>query len=77
MSSFLFNFIFLVFGHSQCYDGASVMSGKDGGVQRLIQDTLKRKIPYFHCLSHQFHLVITKALESVHLVKQFFDQVCE
>lgn len=51
------------------------MSGKDGGVQKLIQNDLKRKIPYFHCLSHQFHLVITKAIEGVSLVNQFFDQV--
>ncbi|XP_055310882.1 uncharacterized protein LOC129573805 [Sitodiplosis mosellana] len=58
----------------QCYDGAAVMNGENGGVQRLIQDELKRKIPYFHCLNHQFHLVIIKAIESVQLVKQFFDQ---
>lgn len=64
-----------VFVFSQCYDGASVMSGKDGGVQKLIQDDLKRKVPYFHCLNHQFHLVVIKAIESVQIVKQFFDQV--
>lgn len=51
------------------------MSGKDGGVQKLIQNKLKRKVPYFHCLSHQFHLVVIKAIESVPMVKQFFDQV--
>lgn len=67
------SFLFSLF--SQCYDGASVMSGKDGGVQKLLQDNLKRKIPYFHCLNHLFHLVIIKAIGSVSLVKQLFDMV--
>lgn len=51
------------------------MSGKDGGVQKLIQDKLKRNIPYFHCLNHLFQLVIIKAIESVKVVEQFFQQV--
>lgn len=39
----------------QCYDGASVMSGAKGGVQKILQDTLSRKIPYVHCYNHQLH----------------------
>lgn len=34
---------------SQCYDGASVMSGVRGGVQALLQQRLGRHIPYIHC----------------------------
>jgi len=33
---------------SQCYDGASVMSGTHGGVQKLLQDELQREVPYVH-----------------------------
>ena len=42
---------------SQCYDGSSVMSGAKGGVQKILHDTLNRKIPYVHCYNHQLHLV--------------------
>lgn len=58
---------------SQCHDGSKVMSGKEGGVQKLIQNSLKRKISYIHCLNHLFHLVLIKVIESVQAVK--FDQV--
>ena len=60
---------------SQCYDGASVMSGKNGGMQRVIQDKLHRQIPYIHCFNHQLHLVIVHALSSEHAIESFFD-VC-
>jgi len=29
------------------------MSGKHGGVQRLLQEREGREIPYVHCLKHQ------------------------
>lgn len=45
---------------SQCYDGASVMSGVKCGVQKLIQDAIGKQIPYVHCFSHQLHLVVTQ-----------------
>lgn len=60
---------------SQCYDGAIVMSGKDGGMQRIIQDRLHREIPYVHCFNHQLHLVVVHALSSEDAVEVFFD-VC-
>lgn len=43
---------------SQCYDGASVMSGARGGVQALLQNKLGRYIPYIHCYNHQLHLAV-------------------
>ena len=49
---------------SQCYDGASVMSGKHGGVQKLLQDKLGRDIPYVHCFNHQLHLVVVHSLSA-------------
>lgn len=43
---------------SQCYDGASVMSGKNSGLQTLIQKHFNQVIPYVHCISHRLHLVV-------------------
>ena len=43
---------------SQCYDGASVIAGKYGGVQKLLQKNLQKEIPYIHWLNHQLHLVV-------------------
>ncbi|KAJ6648275.1 Zinc finger MYM-type protein 1 [Pseudolycoriella hygida] len=42
---------------SQCYDGANVMRGDHGGIQRIIQDKLGKVIPYVHCFNHRLHLV--------------------
>lgn len=58
---------------SQCYDGANVMSGVHGGVQKLIQNKLNRVIPYVHDFNHQLHLIITSVISSVADVAQFFD----
>ena len=60
----------------QCYDGASVMSGAKGGVQKILQDTLSRKIPYVHCYNHQLHLVVAHAMEAEVKLKNFFN-LCE
>ena len=57
---------------SQCYDGASVMSGKHGGVQKLLQDKLGREIPYIHCFNHQLHLVVVHALSEEGDIRNFF-----
>lgn len=59
---------------SQCYDGTSVMSGRKGGVQAILQKHLDRNIPYVHCCNHRLHLVIIKAINDVSEAKQFFDQ---
>ena len=60
---------------SQVYDGASVMSGKHGGVQKLLQEELKREIPYVHCFNHQLHLVVVQAMSAEQPVIDFFS-VC-
>ena len=61
---------------SQCYDGASVMAGIHGGVQRKLQDALGKFIPYVHCFNHQLHLVVIHTISSINEVKQFFG-ICE
>lgn len=38
---------------SRCYDRASVMSGREGGMQKCIKNRLQREIPYIHCFNHQ------------------------
>lgn len=58
---------------SQCYDGASVMSGVRGGVQALLQKKLCRYVPYIHCYNHQLHLVVVHAMQSEPCAKRFFD----
>ncbi|KAG9261551.1 hypothetical protein AMEX_G25112 [Astyanax mexicanus] len=60
---------------SQVYDGASLMSGKHGGVQKLLQQKLDREIPYVHCYNHQLHLVVIHALAVEKAVIDFFS-VC-
>lgn len=59
---------------SQCYDGASVMSGKSGGVSARIQKTLSRNIPYVHCYNHRLHLVVVRTVSEITVIRQFFDQ---
>ncbi len=60
---------------SQVYDGASLMSGKNGGVQKILQDKLGRVIPYVHCFNHQLHLVVVHAISTEPAVEDFFN-VC-
>lgn len=54
----------------QAYDGATVMSGVHGGLQKKINDYLKENCnnekayaPYIHCPSHQIYLVLQNAAE--------------
>lgn len=58
---------------SQCYDGAAVMSGRSGGVQRIIQDRLKKTVPYVHCYNHQLHLVVVSVMSSDSRLTEFFE----
>ncbi|GAA6092116.1 zinc finger MYM-type protein 1-like [Tachysurus ichikawai] len=57
---------------SQVYDGAAVMAGKYGLVQRLLQEIVGREIPYVHCLNHQLHLVVVHALSAEQAINDFF-----
>lgn len=45
---------------AQSYDGASVMSGRFNGVQKLIQDKYQYA-NFIHCYAHQVNLVMSKA----------------
>ncbi|KAJ6639284.1 Zinc finger protein [Pseudolycoriella hygida] len=60
---------------SQCYDGAKVISGNNGGIRRIIQNKIKRLIPYVHCINHRLHLVVIASINGVYLAKSFFENV--
>ncbi|CAB4015919.1 zinc finger MYM-type 1 [Paramuricea clavata] len=58
---------------SQSFDGASVMSGDYGGLQRLISDFCDRNVLYVHCFLHKIHLVVSFPMQNLDEVKEYFD----
>lgn len=60
---------------SQCYDGAAVMSGHRGGVQKLLQQHYNRVIPYVHCFNHRLHLVVVAVISENNACRLFIGQV--
>jgi hypothetical protein len=61
---------------AQSYDGASVMSGVKGGVQKLVSDTVGRQILYIHCFAHRLHLVVLVVLKTSKHVEWMLE-LCE
>lgn len=59
---------------SQCYDGASVMSGKISGVAARIEKEMNRRVPYVHCYNHRLHLVVVRTISDITFIHQFFYQ---
>lgn len=60
---------------TQCYDGASVMSGDKSGVQRRIQEKIGRQVPYVHCYDHRIHLIVISLVSFIQDIGIYFDQV--
>lgn len=56
---------------AQSYDGASVMSGKLGGVQTKIKETYPHA-NFIHCYAHQLNLILQKAASQHKPIKIFF-----
>lgn len=56
---------------SQCYDGASVMSGCQSGVQARISEINPTAI-YIHCHAHQLNLVLVDACRKLPHASEFF-----
>lgn len=56
---------------SQCYDGASVMSGRCNGVAAKLQEKNSKAI-YVHCHAHRLNLVLVDTAKSVVLAANFF-----
>jgi len=59
---------------AQTYDGASVMRGKNIGVQALFRQEVPQAI-YVHCYNHRLNLVISDVCKNISTVKMFFDIV--
>ena len=57
---------------SNTFDGASVMSGEKGGLQKLVQENCGRSIPYIHCLNHRLALVLRDTLSNIIELGDFF-----
>lgn len=56
---------------AQSYDGAAVMSGVHGGVQKIIKE--KYENAYFvHCYAHQLNLIMSRACSINSQVRVFF-----
>ena len=43
---------------AQCYDGASVMSGRLNGLQAIMRKDVCPKGIYVHCWAHRLNLVV-------------------
>ena len=57
---------------AQAYDGASVMSGRLNGVQKLIRDKSHNPCPYVHCNAHRLNLVLVDISKTVDGVGDMF-----
>lgn len=55
----------------QCYDGASVMSGKVNGVQARIKN-LAPHATYVHCHAHRLNLALVDTLDDIIKTRDFF-----
>jgi hypothetical protein len=56
---------------AQCYDGASVMSGRLNGVQAKFSETNQCAL-YIHCHAHRLNLVIVDVAHEVKCASEFF-----
>lgn len=61
---------------SQSYDGANVMSGRHGGVNKIIQDSY-RYAYYVHCYAHQLNLILANATSQNTEVRIFFSNITD
>ena len=60
---------------AQASDGASVMSGKDNGVQKLFRDIAENPCIFVHCYAHRLNLVLSVSSTEVQSSKEFFDLI--
>lgn len=59
---------------AQCYDGASVMSGKYTGVQELFKQEVPHAV-YVHCYAHRLNLVLVDCVHNIEPVARCFEVV--
>ncbi|XP_063046928.1 zinc finger MYM-type protein 1-like [Engraulis encrasicolus] len=58
----------------QAYDGASVMRGATGGVQKRIKEDYPNA-HYIHCYAHQLNLIMEQATSHISKVRNFFSDL--
>ena len=56
---------------SQCYDGASVMSGRRSGVQARFREIVVSSCIYIHCYAHRLNLVVVDTAHGIKEVDNF------
>lgn len=57
---------------AQAYDGASVMSGRNGGLQAKIREIYPEAI-YIHCMARRLNLAVVDSCNDIQGVKEFFN----
>ena len=58
---------------AQCYNGASVMSGRINGVQTIMRKEVCPKDIYVHCWAHRLNLVLVASVYNIDKVSFFFN----
>ena len=59
---------------SQCYDGASVMSGSNAGVHKFIKERSPQAV-YIHCCAHRLNLVLVDVAKGNRAASDFFSHL--
>ncbi|XP_071058707.1 zinc finger MYM-type protein 1-like [Pseudochaenichthys georgianus] len=59
---------------AQAYDGAAVMRGAKGGVQRKVKDVYSNA-HYIHCYAHQLNLIMQQATSHITKISAFFSDL--
>ncbi|KAJ4927579.1 hypothetical protein JOQ06_015304, partial [Pogonophryne albipinna] len=59
---------------AQAYDGAAVMRGAKGGVQRKVKDVYS-SAHYVHCYAHQLNLIMQQATSHIPKMRTFFSDL--
>ncbi|XP_049926797.1 zinc finger MYM-type protein 1-like [Epinephelus moara] len=59
---------------AQAYDGAAVMRGATGGVQRKVRDVYA-SAHYVHCYAHQLNLIMQQATSHIPRISTFFSDL--
>ncbi|CAF1268253.1 unnamed protein product [Rotaria sordida] len=57
---------------AMCFDGASVMSGKNAGLQTILREQFMPKAIYIHCHVHRLNLVIVDVCLSLSYACEFY-----
>ena len=58
---------------AECYDGASVMSGRLNGLQAIIRNEVCPKGIYVHCWAHRLNLVVVASVYNLDKASSFFN----